>query len=749
VATTAAITCPRNRSVSNNMAFFDNNQEGFQKWLAGAFGLHVVQGHLVMSREEFSGVSGDKEVWMRLAVGDGASRDEFGEGAWEGPIAVFDKGRKLDVVDWRFFPGTLSTGYADPVQGESPFFPGSGTNSGTAVVDIHLAAGLASEPDPTGIDIIMQCAKIGDYDVDGNRTEISYSPNPARVKAYACKRAGKLSRIDWPYFVAARNYYDVALDWAAGGVSEGFTAYTGVPTYKVSGSITADAGTGAITKQAGSTYMDNSARTAELIRSGTDGYFRATIGGSFPTGVSYGGGMFLLDRASNQGLFGIAWGNDHFGILANGVFIDDSLLPYDFPLSPGDVVELGTDDDAFYLKVNGVIKTIPHGIALVPADTDLIGQIQLAETDDAVTASSISGDRVSSTETTTTAVKRFEAHPAFTAPTDLQSFLDFVDSLCASETVNAGGKIRFLTPAARVAIDPPFDDRINVEAKSVKFWESTERPTQLWATYRDTLDPYLQEKPASDVREQLFDDLGRHTRIGPLNFASMSGSQSQRLIKYEMRKRSDDKLFCELVGGPSHYHLLPGDVKTVLSRKRDYVPLDMVIIKVSREGGTAGKRKFTLREYHPDDYRDSDHQATQQTAGITPTATPPGNPVLTLEQQPIATGGIAKIHGTIFFPVAGGSGQLAKVFVTKPGGVEEFTGLTLSPVAGIAVFDYIAEIEGEYTFRVTLESTSGVPGGEASASIMITFLTPLVDSVSGAILIDSPSGEVLYDSGGA
>src|SRR6185369_10792193 len=100
------------------MAFFDNNQEGFQKWLATAFGLHVVQGHLVMSRVEFLGTSGDTDVYMRLAIGDGASRDEDGEGAWEGPIAVYYKGRKLDASDWRFFPGLLSTGYADPVQGE-------------------------------------------------------------------------------------------------------------------------------------------------------------------------------------------------------------------------------------------------------------------------------------------------------------------------------------------------------------------------------------------------------------------------------------------------------------------------------------------------------------------------------------------------------------------------------------------------------------------------------------------------------
>src|SRR6185436_17999361 len=125
-------------------------------------------------------------------------------------------------------------------------------------------------------------------------------------------------------------------------------------------------------------------------------------------------------------------------------------------------------------------------------------------------------------------------------------------------------------------------------------------------------------------------------------FASTAGSQAQRDIKYQMRIRSDRKLFCELTAGPSSYYLVPGDVKTVLSRKRNYVPVDMVIIKVTREGGTAGKRKFTLREYKPDDYRDSDHQAEQQTVGIPPTTTAPGNPVLTLSQVPMS-GSIAKI----------------------------------------------------------------------------------------------------------
>jgi hypothetical protein len=732
------------------MAFFDNNQEGFQKWLADAFGLHVVQGHLVASREEFSGTTGDKEVWMRLALGSGASRDEDGEGAWEGPVAVYYKGRKLDVADYRFFPGILSTGYADPIQGESPFFPGSGTNSGTAVIDIHLAAGLASEPDPTGVDIIMRCAKIADYDEDGNRTEISYSANPARVKAYGCKRAGKLSRIDWPYYIAARNYYDVALDWQSGGVNEGFTAYTGVPVYTIAGAITADAGTGAITKQSGTSVNDNQALTNELIRSGTDGYFRATIGGSFPTGVSYGGGMFLLNRTTKEPLFGIAWGNDHFGIFANGVFIDDPTIPYDFPLAPGDVVELGTNDDLFYLKVNGVVKTIPQGIAPVPSDTDLTGQIKLAETDDAVTASSISGDRVSSTTFTTTAVKRFEAHPAFTAPTDLQSFLDFVDSLCCSETVNAGGKFRFLTPAPREPIDPPLDDRVNVEAKSVKFWESTERPTQLWATYRDTLDQYLEEKPASDVREQLFDDLGRHTRIGPLNFASMTPSQAQRTVKYVMRTRSDRKLWCELVAGPSTYHLLPGDVKTVLSRKRQYVPIDMVIIKAPREGGTAGKRKFTLREYKPDDYRDSDHEATQQTTGTQPPSDiAPLAPVLLLEQSStVGVGGaiVTKILGTVYFAFFS-SPQMAKIYVTTPTLAEAFTGITVTPATGTnkGTFEYVPAEIGVYTFRAeAIVVSTNVVGGSATAEILVADL--IFNPDTAAILFNPDTNSLLLAS---
>ena len=715
------------------MPLFDDNKEGWQKYLPTVFGMHIVSGQLIAHREEFVGAQGEKQFTLDLALGDGASVDEDGEGRWNGIAFVYYRGRKFqEGTDWHFYPGTLTTGTADPVQGEDPFFPGGGVYSGTNRLTIKLPAGVADYVDTSGLDIIPRGIECGDYDEDGNRTEISYTTNPARLKVYALKRAGKLSYVNWPGFVAARDFNDGLLDWEAGDNSHTFDAFVGVPSFNTSGNISIVTGTGAASKPSAVDGYDNRATTQERILAGQDGYLKIVISGAFPDFTD--GGEVALTDANGIDAFRVCWGNGHLSVMANEVPYDDNDPPYELPAAAGDSLQLEVAGGLFVLKHNNVVKPIPQGVAPAP-DTDLFGKVVLFESTAALSSAELSGHVIDTTTPNVSEVKRFEAHPAFTAPTDLPTFLDYLDLLAAADTRMNAGKIEFLTAEPRT---PTFtlDDEVNIDRGTLRLFEKPpgERPTQLFAFFRDTSDKFLREKPVSDVREQLFDDLGSHTRVGPLNFGSLPEAQAQRLIKHEMRKRSDRKDYGECVGLPSCYRIIVGDVGWLVTRKLNRVPKKIIILKAVRDP-TTGKRPLTFREYKEDDYRDSDQGHTQQAGSIGPdpssTVQPPAAPVLRLKQvTDYSVGGalVTKVRGTIYFPIHSAPLR-AKVFVIKPvagvaGTLEEDAGVGLiAPAAGFnqGQFDFVADAFGPYTFRVQVETatSSPVPGGDATEEITV------------------------------
>lgn len=628
----------------NKIARINDLENGFETTLPFAFGLHVVRGTLVLHSIEFVGTNStdsgttvgsttDKQVTMLLALGDGAP-EEDGEGAWDGLEAVYYGGGLLPPENYHFHPGTLSTGVDDPVQGIDSFFPGGLTYSGTAYVAIRLPVGAADDADPGKVAIIARTAKIADYDINGNVTEISYSTNPARVKANLLRRRNQHTRINWESYIHARDYYDELLAWNAGGVSNSFSPYTGVPQDPtLFGPISFNSSNGAMAKTSATQANDNHMITKERIPAGQDGFFKIVMAGTFATFV--GGGQMYLTDSEKQHKFGIAWGNGHYAIFANNVAVDDITEPYDFPIAVGDIIELGVSGGGFVLKQNNVVKTIPQGDTLVP-DTDLFGFVQFWSNDSSISQSEISGGSVATIDTTVTSVKRFEAHPAFTSPIDLQTAMDFVDALSASDTQDRGKDIVFLTPEPRSNTFTFVEDN-NVVESSLRLYrrDVRERPNRLSAKFRNTNTQYLEDDGVFETRDELFDQLGYTVDPGSLSFASMTGSQAQRLIKFNMRRLSDRDLFCELTGMQDSFAVLSGDVVTVVTPKLNNVPKDFLVIVATRESSesTANQRRFTLQEYDPNDYRDSDHDASQSALGppIGNCFNPADKPFMTLE----------------------------------------------------------------------------------------------------------------------
>ncbi len=472
-----------------------------------------------------------------------------------------------DILEgWHYHPGTISKGEADPIQGVDSYFPGGLTYSATPNMAIRLPDNMAEDADASKLAVIIKTSCIADYDINGNLISIEYSANPARVKADMLKRRGQHVRINWPSFVHARDYYDGLLDWEAGDTNNTYASFTGVPVYNKSGNITIVTATGAASKPSPIDGNDNVATTQERILSGTDGWYKVVVSAAFPD-FTGGGTIYLVDK-NGKAYFGLSWGNGHFSTLANGVAIDNKDQPYPFPASAPVTFEIGVEDDMFYLKQDGVIKTLPQGPAPAPADMDLFGRLHLWESSAALSSSEFSGRRTVDTTLIITQVNRFEAHPAFTGPVDLGTALDYVDQLCASDTQDAGSEIFFLTPEPRSSVHI-FDEDINVVGFEIHPWQKDvrDRPNRLWAKYRNLDTEFFEQDSVFDLRDDLFNEVGRPIDPGPKNFGSMSASQAKRLIKFYMRRESDNYRFCDLVGMHDSVHVLPADVVTVLSHK--------------------------------------------------------------------------------------------------------------------------------------------------------------------------------------
>jgi hypothetical protein len=118
-------------------------------------------------------------------------------------IPEFETGHDGDEAfrNWKFYPGTRSLGYDDPIQGRSWCFPDlDETYSFICHVDVKIPVDLSPEAEeadevPTEFEIFMRGLKVMHYDlVDGllEETAPALSENPAWVGLDLWREAGHL-----------------------------------------------------------------------------------------------------------------------------------------------------------------------------------------------------------------------------------------------------------------------------------------------------------------------------------------------------------------------------------------------------------------------------------------------------------------------------------------------------------------------------------------------------------------------------
>lgn len=163
-------------------------------------GEHIGSGHVLLNR------TNDPRALL-MALGDGP---------WSKAKFVKYKGEDLPSAHWHFHPGTVSSGFTDPVQGRPFFFPGGLTLSRTAYLEARIPG--TDEPDPSELIGRYETALLPDYDESGAELGISYSANPARVAAFFILKQARLAarRVDWVSWKAWRDYCDGLIEWNDG-----------------------------------------------------------------------------------------------------------------------------------------------------------------------------------------------------------------------------------------------------------------------------------------------------------------------------------------------------------------------------------------------------------------------------------------------------------------------------------------------------------------------------------------------------
>lgn len=153
--------------------------------LARPLGEHLIGGQLIMHKF----VEGPPpSLTVIIAGGDGTGNE------WESVEKVWYSGNEIaespDGIEpgWRFHPGQISSGVADPDQGVPDFHSNGLAYSGTAYIEILLPEQYSIEDAANKIRWRAKTAKVWDYDFNGNPLNFAYSVNPADHAVHVIKR---------------------------------------------------------------------------------------------------------------------------------------------------------------------------------------------------------------------------------------------------------------------------------------------------------------------------------------------------------------------------------------------------------------------------------------------------------------------------------------------------------------------------------------------------------------------------------
>lgn len=658
------------------------------------------------------------------------------QGECDGIVKVFYAGFELrefstsGVRQWRFHPGTKSTGFADPVQGRPELFPTFPlTLSNKAYIEVLLPAELSEgEEEPRRLKVIMRGARVYDYTYDPllvraggvgglvRSAEKTYSVNNLLVFLDMCIEVGKmpLSRFH-RYGASAMTFKarcDELIEWQGGNtpVNTAWQNLTNVSAYL---------GDGGLSKTSGGTAWNGFAGSVETLATGVEGYFKVTPqAGTIKVGLI----PATSPAPANELDFEVAL---QFNV-TNGITSFQKRGGVNIVLdtwTPSDEYQFSIEGGAYVIRKNGVAMNLSAFAPLpVPSGDVRVGLAAFTS------GSTISKSTIFSKGSATRMIPRYTAHLAFSEATPLPLALRAVMLRCLGcswQDVNGG--IRFYSSPDRAVVGRlTYDPTQSVRKPNIvkdKFSlapRATEDKFNFFRwSYRNIDSPLLEiayEYTDRPLLRALGADLNQ-TEVVAWGVASQS--EVQRNGEAMARIMTDLDRTISVDGQADSYEFAKGDVIELShddAAYRESAPPKFIIIEEVFNTSSADERTFVVQAYNPAYYSDTAHGAIQQTIAQTiksPFDAPP--PVVSVD---LVESGRALPDGT-YMPVIRGTVQFAsigypqraRVLWKKPldAGLNETSILLVPNPANLqAAFELEGVTAGINLVQVVTESLTGV-----------------------------------------
>lgn len=545
--------------------------------LAVASGRHDVTGHLVYSYT--LGASPNQTIYVRQALG---------KGNWEAPEAVFYELPGGTIVippeDYRFYDGSQTA------PGE--FFPMDNPHTGTVLLDFRLPPGFGEADTknnpPNGVRAICKCEKFPDFDQNGNQLDklgaivagqaaplvpsaFFYSANPARVMTGFALVYGRInrSRFNWSKWTAWR-------DFCAAAESVDYTALPGFTGIGLTASY----------------FNGTNFETPTTVRLDPSVYFALSAGAPAP-GVN-------ADNFSArwEGFIKTKFAETYTFTLVHTqgarLWVNSVLLIDQFGASGTQTATFAAAANSFYpVKVEWQSGTGDAEIQLKWASASLPIEIIKPE----------------NLYPKTTTQPRYEAHIAFSSPTDLDSAIATV--LVASNSIkqDVEGKMEFYS-VEQLVDSFHFDDRLPEEERlfidgSLTFSRSDVRINErqnVWECEFNNLGSQFLEKttpPVSIKIASLITLAGREITGAPIPLPNMTPFQAYKVLQRLVDLAGPLKdLILEFLATARSFKTIAGDVGLVTHRQGAFVAKRFQVVEAVDESieEKAGIRRIKLKE---------------------------------------------------------------------------------------------------------------------------------------------------------
>lgn len=531
---------------------------------AVAYGEHCVNG--VLGKSLVEGASPNHQITIQQFLG----RDE-----WEAVSrGIYWKNLSIPPADWKFYPGRLSTGLSDPIQGVDDVFSSDTPHSLVPWMRVKLPGGVGEfdtkQNPPQGFQGYFKTKKVADYDRNGNVTDFLYSTNAARQVADLILRQGKRDKslIDWAAWCDWRDFLNASISYD----------YRQLADFD---------GFGLTAKYYYGTNFNNfhSKRIDWLIAFFSDG------------GVPAYGLQESAYSAEYEGYVKFDYSGEHkFTITAdNGVRVW---------INGNQVVNKWTDDGLNPPSVTEFNFTPAAAGAFVPIKIQwnnggVIGEIKLEwelTTGNLLPKAVVPSKNLYPKEEMR---PRYETHPFFNAPTRLDDAMRVVLNLCDSVYQKVNGKYRFfcleqltatsfaMTDDHIISITPKPKDRVNLRNK-------------FSAAVRDIDSRFLEQlpKPMTIERKDLQDLAGRAIGGDDLQFFNMTRHQAWRLLN-QIAARECDALPVEITANASTFPVLGGDLIKISTELFNWTDKEFLVLQSNDASSeeTADERNFSLQEW--------------------------------------------------------------------------------------------------------------------------------------------------------